>query len=419
MIPSAHLAAMVQAETFLSEFPPVDQITTVPMYLPDFTLTAPGYNDGGKGYRILYLGGEPQVSDSMDTINAFLDVMEWESNADRTNAVAAALTVMLRNHFPGGKPVILATATKSHAGKDTTLAFAAGLGGSVSISYQATNWALEHDFVGALKTAPDAGMVVAENARLDRRDRFIASAFLEQFATDPEPLLVSTGTGVAVRRRNDLVLGISTNFGSVSEDLLNRSLSIRLHPKGDVANRKSPIGNPKLEFLPANKEKIAAELRGMVARWKKAGQPLDEDVRHPFGPWAKVVGGILKANGFKDFLANHGKRKTTDDPLRHGLGLIGAAKPDAWLRPADWALSVADLGLIKTVIPEADRENSESRTRGIGMVLSAHVNETFMVETEDSKLTLRLEKRRSRVDGGNPKIQYRFAVIETENVPED
>ena len=164
--------------------------------------------------------------------------------------------------------------------------------------------------MGATKTAPDVGMVVVENARLDRRDKFIASAFLERFATDPEPLLFSTGTGQPVRRRNDLVLAISTNFGTASEDLLNRSLSIHLHPQGDVANRKSPIGNPKLEFLPAKKDKIAAELRGMIERWKAAGKPLDDEVRHPFSVWAKVVGGILKANGFSRIFGNYGKRKT-------------------------------------------------------------------------------------------------------------
>jgi hypothetical protein len=46
--------------------------------------------------------------------------------------------------------------------------------------------------------------------------------------------------------------------------------------------------------------------------------------------------------------------------------------------------------------------------------MSAHTNETFLVETDDSKLILRLEKRRHRVDGGDPKVQYRFAVVETE-----
>ena len=157
----------------------------------------------------------------------------------------------------------------------------------------------------------------------------------------------------------------------------------------------------------------------MIERWKKAGKPLDDEVRHPFGPWAKVVGGILKVNGFSDFLANYGKRKTTDDPLRHGLGLIGAEKPNEWLRPDEWARCVVDLGFVKAVIPEADRENDKSRARGIGVVMTAHVNETFLVETDDSKLTLRLEKRRSRSDGGDPKVQYRFAVVETEAVSGD
>src|SRR5208337_3048070 len=59
MIPSAHLGAMLQAEKFLSQFPPVDQVTSVPAYLPDFTLAVPGYNDGGDGHRILYLGAKP------------------------------------------------------------------------------------------------------------------------------------------------------------------------------------------------------------------------------------------------------------------------------------------------------------------------------------------------------------------------
>jgi len=55
-------------------------------------LTTPGYNDDGTGHRILYVGGEPKVADSTDTINKFLAVMDFDTNADRTNAVAAALT---------------------------------------------------------------------------------------------------------------------------------------------------------------------------------------------------------------------------------------------------------------------------------------------------------------------------------------
>ena len=416
-IDAVHLNAMLQSEAFLDHFFPVDHISTVPMYLPGFVGTKPGYNDGGHDQRVIYMGGAPEISDSLETISTFLDVMAFDSNADRTNTVAAALTVLLRNFWPGNKPVISVTANKSHAGKDTVISFAAGLAGSVSISYQSTDWALERSFVGAVKQCPEAGVVVVENARLQRSQRFMASGFLERFVTDPEPLLFSTGTGAAARRRNDLVLAISTNFGSVSEDLLNRSLPIHLSPVGEVASRRSPIGNPRYEFLPANRERIAAELRGMVERWKQAGQPLDEDARHPFSMWSKTIGGIVQTSGFPDFLANYGTRKANDDPVRKGIGLLGTAKPNEWLRPSTWATLATDLGVMKMVIPDTDRENDTSRARGIGVVLSALEQEVFVVETETETAAFKLEKRRARF-GGEPQVRYRFVPVDRQNPSE-
>ena len=313
---SSHLNAMLKTEAFLSQLPAVDGVTTVPLYLPDFSLSQPGYNEGGDEHRYVYLGQPPVVLRSMNSINAFLDVMDFDTEADKANALAACLTAMLWNHWPGGKPIILATASKSHAGKDTIILFAAGLNEQCSISYQGTDWALERSLVGAINHNPDARVVVIENARLDRRGHSISSAIIERFATDPKPFLFSTGTGPAKRRRNNIVLAISTNFGTVSEDILNRSLPIHLNPVGHVAERVSPIGNPKLEFLPKNQEIIAAELRGMIERWKAEGMPLDHSVRHPFSEWAATIGGILKANGIKFFLGNYGKRRVADDPIR-------------------------------------------------------------------------------------------------------
>ncbi len=104
-IPAVHLNAMLKSKTFLNQFTAVDFVTKTPMYLPDLTPTKSGYNDGGTGHRIYYTGRNPATSESLDTINAFLGVMDFDTPADRTNTVAAALTVMLRNHWPGGKPI--------------------------------------------------------------------------------------------------------------------------------------------------------------------------------------------------------------------------------------------------------------------------------------------------------------------------
>ncbi|QGJ68634.1 Hypothetical protein PBC10988_2950 [Planctomycetales bacterium 10988] len=416
---AAHMNAMLRTEAFLSEFQVIDQVSTVSRYLSDFSLTEPGYNDGGEGHRNLFVGETPEVYDSMDRIDAFLDVMDFESQADRANALAAALTVLLRNHWPGGKPVILATASKSHAGKDTVIAFASGETEQCSISYQGTNWALERSFVGALNHNPDAGVLVIENARLDRRDNSIASAFIERFATDPQPFLFSTGTGPATRRRNDIVLAISTNFGTVSEDILNRSLPIHLDPLGHVAERVSPIGNPKLEFLPQNREGIAAELRGMVERWKQVGRPRDPNVRHPFSEWAAVVGGILQVSGVGGFLTNYGKRRIANDPVRSAIGLLGASQTAKWHKLDDWVREVIRLGLVKQLIPAGDQESFESRKRGLGVALSAHRSEAFHVEVESERMTLRLEKARRRFDGDFPHVRYRFVVVGREAISTD
>lgn len=417
---AAHMNAMLRSESFLDQFQAVDQVTSVARYLPDFSITNPGFNDGGKGHRVLFTGSSPELLDSLDHVEAFLNVMAFDSEADRTNAVAAALTVHLRHHWPGGKPIVLTTANKSHAGKDTVILFASGQTKQSSISYQATNWALERSFVGVLNQIPDVGVVVIENARLDRRDRCLASAFIERFVTDPEPFLFSTGTGPGVRRRNDVVLAISTNYGSVSEDILNRSLPIHLNPVGSVADRRSPIGNPKLEFLPHYREQIAGELHGMIARWKEASSPLDTEVRHPFSEWAKVVGGILKASGFRGFLGNYGSRRVSDDPLRKGIGLLGAAlHKEGWLRATDWARATVKLGVVKQVIPPGDQDSTEGRKRGIGVVLSAHRDELFIVETDKEVLTLRLERRRGRFGESEPHVRYRFVVTQKDGFAED
>jgi len=386
--------------------------------MPDSSLTKPGYNDGGEGNRIYYTGEEAEIADGMDAMNVFLTVMEFESMADRTNTVAFALTVMLHNHWLGGKPIAVVTATKSHAGKDTIIDFASGPARSCSVTYEAADWALKQDFVRALKEAPETVVMVIGNARLQRRNSFIASQWVEHFATEKDVYLSAPGTGEGVWRRNDVVIAMSTNFGSVSEDIMNRSLPIHLDPLGDVASRNPDIGNPRHEYLPNNEKRIAAELRGMIERWKDAGMPLDENVRHPFKLWAETIGGILMVNGFGDFLANYGERKTTHDPVRQSIGILGAAKPGEWLSPDDWARLAVEEGVSKMLMSGADSERA--RKRAIGVVLSAHRDETFETVTETENLTLRLRKQRRRWETGREAtVRYCFEVLDRCVIPED
>ncbi len=416
MVPGTHLATMLASEAFLRQFRPVDEVVTGPRYLRDFTLTPPGYTDGGPGERVIYAGAGAPVANGLERTLAFLDVMPFATAADRTNTVAAALTVLLRNHWPGRKPISVVTASKSHAGKDTVLTFAAGATPTKAVSYQRTDWALEQAITGHLSRDHRIGMIVIENARLGQGAPHIASACIERMVTAPELNLFSSKLAGPFGRRNDLVIGISTNHGRISEDIANRRLPIHLTPTGDVRARVSPIGNPRYEYLPAHRGQIEAELRGLVARWVAAGRPLDREVRHPMTEWAAVVGGILRAGGFEDFLGNYAARQTADDPLRGALAMLGSARPDEWLRPGEWVRLAVRLGLVKEVIPDGDRDTDAGRERAVGRVLTAHQDETLVAEGEDERLTLRLERGRHRVEGGEAKVQYRFAVEARERV---
>ena len=241
-------------------------------------------------------------------------------------------------------------------------------------------------------------------------------------ATTPEPFLFSTGTGAAIRIRNGLVLGISTNYGTVSEDILNRSLPIHLAPKGDIHIRhaESKIGNPRLVFLPDHKEDIAAEARGMIQKWVAAGKPPpDDDVRHPFSEWARTVGGILKVNGFKGFLQNYGTTRITNDPIREALGRLGTSMPAKWQRTADWIEQIKALGLVKTLIPKGYRETDSSAATWLGKLFRVHDQQTVEGETEDKRLTLKLEYKRFRKGGGEAKWWCQFKGVSEEDLPED
>lgn len=415
-LPTAgQLNAMLHSNEFLNNFLPVDEVSTLPVYVDDFDLISPGYHDGGDGQRVLYVGRTPAICDSLEMTNTFLDVMDFDTNADRTNTVAAALSVMLRNHFPGEKPLVLVTATKSHAGKGTITEFIRGGVPKADILYESIDWPMQSQFQRQIAATPNVGLIMLDNVRLDSaggRSKFIRSAFIESFVTNAEIILASPGAGEPLRLRNKFLLTINTNDGCLSPDLMNRALTIHLAPKGNIQDRRSAIGNPKLEFLPQHHERIESELRGMIERWKAAGQPLDETVTHPMTPWARTIGGILKVSGFSEFLANYRSQQTAADPVREAIAILGSARPNQELRPMDWGNIAVDEGLARTLFSPAERDTDKGRERAIGRILKRHLEETFEADTEDSRLLLKLDGGFRRwIKGENPHTRYVFRVL--------
>jgi hypothetical protein len=413
--PAEHLNAMLYTRAFLDQFQPLDEVTKEFCYVNGFEPVRSGYSDHGPGNRIFFHGNPPKVTQSLDAINRFLDAMPFASDADRANTIAAGLTVRLRRMWAGEKPMVTITCTQSHGGKTTTSDFIRGSVTKADILYESNDWPMQCQFQKQIRANPDIGVIVFDNVRLDSaggRAKVIRSSFLESFVTNPEVILASPTAGEPMRFRNKYVIILNMNDGALSPDLLNRSLPIHLAPKGDIQNRKSKIGNPRLEYLPQNQERIEAEFQGAIQRWLEAGSPLDESVMYPMTPWARTIGGILKVNGITGFLENYGMRKSADDPLREALSILGAARPNEALRPMEWAEEAVKLGLARTLFSINERDTEKGRERAIGVIISNRKECEFEGASEDKLYRLRLEGGFLRwTKGANPHVRYRFTVL--------
>jgi hypothetical protein len=414
MLPVATLDTMLGTECFLGAFRPVYRIVTSPVYLPDFSLTQPGYNPGG----VLYLGPAPAVSESLEFTSRFLDVMEWAGNADRTNAVAAALLVHLRLLWPGSKPVVLITATVSGAGKGTVMKYAAGNVRRANILYENLDWPIQRQLQPQLNTHPDVGVITSDNVRTDSsQSREIRSGFLEGFITDQEIVMNAPGGGPEVRTPNAFVYFINTNEGVFSKDFLNRSILSHLAPKGDVTetHRNCPIGDP-MEYLDKHREQLDAELRGMIEKWKKAGRPLlpDAPEGHRMVDCTRTLGGILQVNGFKDFLGNYRSVRAACDPIGQSLGILAAAHPGQEMTAREWAALAVTQGLDNLFGPGSrSRDKVLSQEREMGWRFKAFLNHTVEFVTDDGgRLRFKLHKDKRRWNGSDPQTRYWFEPVD-------
>ena len=291
-----------------------------------------------------------------------------------------------------------------------------------SVSWEPADWATQKAIIASLNTDPSLGVIRLENARVSGRSN-IASAFVERFVTDPSPMLFSPGGRAEPRSiRNEIVMSMSTNFGKLSEDLLNRGLPIHLKPNGSITDRRSKIGNPRHQFLPRYRDEIAAEAYGMIARWRAAGMPLDDSRYHPCTEWAHVIGGILMVNGVEGFLDNYADRRVADDPIRSSIAVLGSHLLDKCLPISEVVAEVIRLGLMDPLVPKNERSGHEAQKRGLGKVLGAHLNEKFVVpseDEEDERVVFRLERVRRRFEHGKAERRYCFFVVNETELDDD
>ncbi len=409
-VPDKDLKVLLRSPTLQRHLPKVDRVTDIATYTSRWTLTEPGYNDGPEGERYFYTGEKVIPNREPTRIRQFLAAMFFKSPADSTNALALALTIFLRFMWPGLKPFGAVTANKSHAGKDTVLDFASGRTKRVEVSWHPRDWASQNEITSALAD-PNVGVVTLGNIRSG--SNVIESSIVERLVTSPKSLMQSSKRkGDGYERDGDFVTTATANMGRFSPDLTNRSLPIDLEQIGDIADRKSAIGDPRHEFLPAHRKKIESELCGMIENWKDAGYPLDETVKHPMTEWARTVGGIVKANGFGSFLGNWSLQRSVNDAVREALAIIAHASPHTQsLRVSTIVKTAVNEGVVGMLMDAKHKESERAMERQLGVLLSAHRDETVHLMTDDGVASYTIKKDRNDKTGQLATV-YMFVPVE-------
>jgi hypothetical protein len=381
-----------------SQFPrglrEITLFTNTPVFDEEWSVVQPGYNENCFVY---YHGDEIQPCLKQPVfLHRMLEEFCFESDVSFVNFVGLLLDAFIANRFAGARPLATFNANRPSVGK-TKLAHIASIIRSGRapgvISYHPD----EEEFEKQIATMVRAGYrsIVIDNAKLSGRNTEVSSGVLERSITDPVLNFRQLGSSSVIREPNCHLFLLTTNNAKLSRDLALRSCPIELHYKGDPNARRYKIADP-VQFAHEHRTQIMSELLGMYSIWLASGKPTIRTTSR-FGPWASLIGGVLKANDLNGFLSNLTGVLKRYDSLAMEVADLAAELVGRGPMTAKELLEVCDRArLFRSILGASGRPRS--RSRQLSNVLSGFVDEVFQIDVPgvgSVEVTLKCEHCRS------------------------
>ena len=224
--------------------------------------------------------------------------------ADVANTIGMLLTGLLSNHFVQvQKALCIVDGNQPGTGK-TLLVQLIGtiLDGQEPnrITFSSNDEELAKQICATLRGRSQS-LLLFDNAKT-RKGSELSSPTIESNATAPWISFRILGFSLNFERKNDILWFLTMNNTQANQDMISRSCSVRLAFVGKPEERPFELKDP-IAFASEHRQQILGELAGLVIRWNQQGRPLGRQ-QHRQHQWAEIVGGILDANGFPEFLAN-------------------------------------------------------------------------------------------------------------------
>jgi hypothetical protein len=405
--------------------PPLRRVVTVPVFAADGSLrTEPGYNEASgvlyapsPGFVALPVPETVTVED-VEAANKLLceEVLcdfPFASVSDRDNAVALFLLPFARDLIDGPTPnhLIEASMPGSGKGKLSEALLGVAVGDDLGLITPPRD---EDEWRKQITSALIAGkqVVLIDNV-IHRLDCSALAAAWTGTIWDDRILGQKEKANIPIR----CVWVMTGNNVAVSTELARRCVRIRLTPQTDRPEERDDFKHPDLLLWCAeHRAELARAAHVIIRWWIQQGMPAAKLCK-PLGSyerWTRVIGGILEAVGYQQFLANYRDFQSRADTERTARGLFCAT----WY---DWAcleekrlrgVSTSELLPIAEGIEGLPLRGSTPRAIQTSLGKWLRANADILVEYTEETAPGRTLARKFRIGLGGVSNGYPQYIIE-------
>lgn len=353
----------------------LDRIVTTPVFAADGSLrTEPGYHGASRSYymppeglRVRRVSADPskaEIKEAKKLIDELFQDFEFVGASDRAHAWALLLQPFAREMIRGATPLYSVQAPKQGTGKTLLVqsALAPAVGVVDSYAEPHGDEEMEKRLTAVLREASPVLF-------FDNVDRFISYPSLASALTKP------TWSGRVLGQSSTVTLPISCSFvltannPSFSEDMKRRVVSIRLDARIEDPSQRTGFTHSLPAWALQNRGELVWAACTVVAAWVAAGRPATATgtpALGSYGPWRRVMGGILNHVKVDGFLGNLNTTRADKSPDQetfeaicdHALEAFGEGCP--WL-VGDLASSLYGAG-VELQLPKRYRDDDELAT---------------------------------------------------------
>lgn len=330
--PPPHVVANVLAAgQELWNFDLLDRIVTTPVFAEDGTLrTEPGYHESSRSYylppeglEIPSVSAEPtakEVKKAKARIDDLLSDFPFVDAADRAHAWALVLQPFARELIWGSTPLFSVQAPKQGTGKTLLVqsALAPSAGDVDSLAEPHGDDEMEKRLTARLREA--APVVFFDNV-----DRVMAYPSLASALTKPTWSGRVLGKSATVTMPINCTFVFTANNPRFSDDLRRRVVPIRLDTGIEDPSKRKGFRHSLPGWALKNRGDLVWAACTLISSWVAAGRPRPESdtaTLGSYGPWRRVLGGLLQHIGVPGFLGNLESKALDKSPEAEAFELI-------------------------------------------------------------------------------------------------